>query len=150
MKPLTKLLTILLWIVLVSQTAFAGDFDWVKGFNIQAERDPSGFRARMEARFKIGDVAIRTVIGKVERPSDAYIIFRLGEISGHPVDYVLQQYTSGNGKAWGVLAKQLGIKPGSTEFHALKQGEDLFRGSQAKASRGKGKAKSAGKGKGRK
>ena len=36
----------------------AGDFDWLKDFNIKAEADPSGFRARLGARFKIGNVEI--------------------------------------------------------------------------------------------
>jgi hypothetical protein len=60
-----------------------------------------------------------------------------------PPDYVLERYKSGRGKGWGVLAKSLGIKPGSKEFHALKRGDDLY------SIAGKGKGKNKGKGKGR-
>ena len=37
-----------------------------------------------------------------------------------------KRYKSDKGKGWGVLAKSLGIKPGSQEFHALKSGDDLY------------------------
>ena len=54
----------LVWMVLLfgSSAAAAGDFDWIQGFNIQAEQDPSGFRARLAARFQIGNVQINTVL----------------------------------------------------------------------------------------
>jgi hypothetical protein len=116
----------LMMLLCISSVAIAGDFDWIKDLNIQAQADPSGFRARLGARFKIGDVEIKTVLGNVECPGDAYMVLRLGEMSRHPTDYVLQQYRSGKGKGWGALAKSLGIKPGSEEFHALKNGHDLY------------------------
>ena len=53
------------------------------------------------------------------------MVLRLGEMSGHPADYVIKQYRTGRGKSWGALAKSLGVKPGSAEFHALKNGHDL-------------------------
>jgi len=33
--------------------AAADDFEWIRDLNIRAEADPSGFRARLAARFKI-------------------------------------------------------------------------------------------------
>jgi hypothetical protein len=42
---------------------------------------------------------------------------------------------------WGVLAKSLGIKPGSKEFHALKRGQDLYDSSGTSKGKGKGKHK---------
>lgn len=136
----------LVWMVLLFglSAAAAGDFDWIKGFNIQAEQDPSGFRARLAARFQIGNAQIDTVLSNIEKPADVYIALRLGEMSRQPVDYVIGQYKSNKGKGWGALAKSLGIKPGSKEFHALKQGQDLYaEGSkdQAKGKKGKGKGK---------
>lgn len=118
-----------------------GDFDWIKDFNIRAEADPSGFRARLAARFQIGDAEINTVIGNTERPAEAYMVCRLAEMSGKPVDYVMKEYSSNKTKGWGVIAKNLGIKPGSKEFHALKRGDDLYVEKDA------GKPKSKGKGK---
>ena len=141
MKLLKSLSHIPLWMVLLTTNALAGDFDWIRGFNIQAEADPSGFRARMEARFQIGDVAIRTVISNCESPADAYILLRLGEMCGQPMDVVTRQYEGHGGQGWGALARSLGIKPGSREFHALKLGQDLY----ATGSYSKGKGKGPGK-----
>jgi hypothetical protein len=135
----------------ISSIAMAGDFDWIKDLNIRAEADPSGFRASLGARFKIGDAEIKTVIGNFERPGDAYMALRLGEMSNRPIDYVVEQYKSGKNKGWGALAKSLGIKPGSKEFHALKKGHDLYDdkegGKEKGKDKGKGKDKEKGKGK---
>jgi hypothetical protein len=131
----------------VSSVAIAGDFDWIKDLNIQAQADPSGFRARLGARFKIGDAEINTVLSNVEYPGDAYMVLRLGEMSRQPTDYVVKQYRSGKGKGWGALAKSLGIKPGSDEFHALKNGHDLYNGKDGGGGKEKGEGKGKNKGK---
>jgi len=130
--------------LLLSSSAIvvAGDFDWVRDFNIRAEADPSGFRTRLAARFNIGDTQINAVLSNVDKPADAYMVLRLGEMSAKPTDYVIEQYRSGKGKGWGVLAKSLGIKPGSKEFHALKNGNDIYNDND----KGKGKGKDKRKG----
>ena len=100
------------------------------------------------ARFKIGDVEIKTVLSNVERPADAYMVLRLAEMSGQSTDYVAEQYRSNGGRGWGVLAKNLGIKPGSSEFHALKNNHDLQdndKGQGGSQNSGKGKGKGGGK-----
>ena len=104
----------------------AGDFDWTRDLNMRADTDPSGFRAQLSARFKIGDAQIKVVLGNVDSPADAYMVFRLGEMSSMSTDYVLSRYRAEKSKGWGALAKNLGIKPGSREFHALKEGSDLY------------------------
>ena len=148
MKPLKILSMSLMVFFLISPICSAGDFDWVRDFNIKAEADPSGFKARLEARFQLGDAEIKAVLGNVEKPSDAYIVLRLGEMSNQPVDHVIKKYKAENEKGWGVLAKDLGIKPGSKDFHALKQGHDLH--DNGKECKEKSKNKGKGKGKGRK
>lgn len=125
---LFNVLTIFLISFVVSYPAAAGDFAWVDNFNIQAQSDPSGFRARLETRFKIGDVNVGAVFDSTDTPADAYIVLRLGEISGRSAAYTLKTYKLKKGKGWGVLAKSLGIKPGSESFQALKRGHDLYEG----------------------
>ena len=49
MKPLKVLFPFLMMLLSVSSVAIAGDFDWIKDLNIQAQADPSGFRARLGA-----------------------------------------------------------------------------------------------------
>lgn len=64
------------------------------------------------------------MLSNVNDPADAYLLFRLGEISGGLIDLVIQKYRGSSGKGWGEVAKSLGIKPGSRQFHALKRGHD--------------------------
>ncbi len=147
MKLIKMLFLVLMVLLLVSSRAVAGDFDWVKDFNIQAEADPSGIRARLATRFKIGDVEIEAVLSNVEKPADAYMVFRLGEMSKQSTSYVVEKYKAGKGKGWGALAKSLGIKPGSREFHALKRGNDIYDAKPKGKDKAKGKNKTKSKGK---
>ena len=132
-------------------SVFAEDFGWARDFNIQAQADPSGFRTRVATRFNIGDLQVNAVLSNFENPSDAYIALRLGEMSGRPVEYVIDKYKSDKGNGWGNLAKSLGIKPGSAEFHALKEGHDMRDGRDlgpvynSSDDRGKGNGKEKGK-----
>ena len=125
MKPATILVGVLLLSFILAPVSMAGDFDWIKDFNIKAEADKSGFKAKLETRFNIGNTEVNAVLSTVDDPADAYIVLRLGEMSGNTTDDVIKRYKSGKGKGWGVLAKSLGIKPGSKEFKALKNGEDF-------------------------
>ncbi len=151
MKLLRMLFLLLLLFFAASSTVAAGDFDWMRDINIQAQADPSGFRASLATRFKIGDVQVNAVLGNITDPADAYMVLRLGEMCGRSPEYVMERYRSGKGQGWGALAKSLGIKPGSPEFHALKRGHDLHGGFNAvNVSDGKGKGNGKGKGKKRK
>ena len=141
MKTMTKLFAVSMMLLFASSIAVAGEFDWIKDFNIQAEADSSGFRVRLATRFKIGDATVNAVLSNVEKPADAYIAFRLGEISQQPTDRIIEEYKSGKGSGWGVMAKNLGIKPGSKEFHALKNGQDLYKTQDQGTGKTKGKGK---------
>jgi hypothetical protein len=123
---LFKILFIALMALLtVSSAAIANDFDWTNDLNIRAQADPIEFRAMLATRFKIGGVQVDAVLSNAHDPADAYIMLRLGEMSGKPIDYIVEKYRNNADKGWGALAKSLGIKPGSQEFHALKQDHDL-------------------------
>ena len=149
MKLLKILFGVSMVLLLVSSVAVAGDFDWIRDVNIKAETDLSTFRARLAARFNIGDMQIKTVLSNVKKPADAYMVLRLGEISREPTGDIIEKYKSGKGKGWGSLAKSLGIKPGSKEFHALKRGQDLYDNNDRDMGEAKGKGKDQ-KGKSRK
>lgn len=132
-------------------TANAGDFDWLNNLNIKAEADASSFQVTLATRFRIGNAEVEAVISNADRPSDAYMILRLGELSNRPVEEVIKVYQADRDKGWGVMAKNLGIKPGSREFHALKRGHDLDdagsgQGQADEKSKGKGKSKNKKKG----
>ena len=143
MKRLGILMVMIFMQLSFISTASASDFDWLNSLNIQAEADSSGYQISLSTRFRIGDAEVNAVIGNVDRLSDAYMIFRLGELSHRPVDEVIKVYRANGKKGWGVIAQSLGIKPGSREFHALKRGHDLEAGMENRGghSSGKGKGK---------
>lgn len=127
-------------------TAVAGDFDWLEELNVEARSDPSGFQARLAARFDVADTRVRAVLEKVDDPADAYMVLRLGELSGRSARDVLAAYHHRGKRGWGRLAKELGIRPGSPAFHALKRGKGIP--GYADAGPGQGPPKGKGRGKG--
>ena len=141
MKLFSILVSALILILVFAPSSMAGDFDWVENFSIKAEADPSGFKAQLSTRFKIGDAEVNAVLSSVDNSADAYIVLRLGEMSGQPTEDVVRKYKSGKGQGWGALAKSLGIKPGSEEFKALKSGDDLYDKSDNGGGNGKDKKK---------
>lgn len=152
---LSKSLLIVLMFFSLIFKANAGDFSWMKQLSAEARLDSSGFHTRLSARFNLPELKIRAVLNDVHNAADAYMVLRLGEISGAPVDSVMQRYQSNKGKGWGSLARSLGIKPGSRAFHRLKQGHDLKEGNNNSSQKGKSKRNgngnhnSKGKGQGR-
>lgn len=55
-------------------------------------------------------------------PGDVYYACAIAQIIGRPCRYVVDEWNRDHGQGWGVVAKRLGIKPGSAEFHRLKKG----------------------------
>ena len=55
-------------------------------------------------------------------PGDVYFACSIARALGIPCLDVVRRYERNPGIGWGNLAKQMGIKPGSREFHALKNG----------------------------
>ena len=133
----------------LSSVAKGGEFRWMDDFDLRAGADLSDFSARVAMRFSVGNIEVRAVLNKVGNPSDTYMVFRLAEMADQPVSEVVNIYDTYKGRGWGVIAKHLGIKPGSKQFHELKARQDLYCNSpQVRMIKSKGKSK--GKGKGRK
>ena len=55
-------------------------------------------------------------------PGDIYYACSIASITGRPCRDVVNEWERDNGQGWGVIAKRMGIKPGSAEFHRLKAG----------------------------
>ena len=55
-------------------------------------------------------------------PGDVYMACSIASIIGRPCRYVVDVYERDHGQGWGNIAKRMGIKPGSPEFHRLKKG----------------------------
>jgi hypothetical protein len=62
------------------------------------------------------------LLGRRWAPGDIYFACALAKLAGHPCRHVVDLWERDHGKGWGAIAKQLGIKPGSAEFHRLKRG----------------------------
>ena len=111
--------------------------------NAQARVDLPGFHATVSAQFGVPVPQVQAVLGRVATPADAFMVFQLGQMSHRPPETVVQTYKTHKGKSWDVIAKELGIKPGSQEFHALKSGDLVYGGAP---NEGHGKGKGNGKG----
>ncbi|ABB31156.1 hypothetical protein GeomeDRAFT_2564 [Geobacter metallireducens RCH3] len=125
-----KIVLFLLALTFTATAALAaGGLDYFLGnLNVQARADMSGFAGRLSAQFGVPGVQVSATLGTVKEPADAFMIYQLGQMTHQPYQRVLQTYQSNRGKGWGVIARSLGIKPGSAEFHALKRGDFALTG----------------------
>ncbi len=143
-----RIVTTLLALALFSTQAIAsgGLEGFLNNLNIQARADLPGFTARISTQYGIPQVQVQTILTSVREPADAFMVFQLGQMTGNPPQTVMSVYQAKRGKGWGVIAKELGIKPGSREFHALKRGDFALTGEPGG---GPGGGHGKGKGKGR-
>lgn len=145
MKNIFKVVAAVMFLCLLVLPVYVegSDLDsFIKKLNAQAEADLPGFKANLSAQFGVPVPQVDVLIKSVGRPGDAYMCLRVGQIAKQPTEVVVKEYRAHKGKGWGVIAKNLGIKPGSKEFHELKRG-DL--GPGPKSDDGKGKEKEKGK-----
>ena len=120
-------------------TALSQEFSWTNAFNQTANQDIDAFKKRLADRFNKNQNQINEILKQGRTASDTYMAFKLSEMSGQPVSNVANTYDKNKSKGWGALAKELGIKPGSKEFHALKKKDDLYHGKYSETVEGKKK-----------
>ena len=68
------------------------------------------------------DLVSDLLINKRWAPGDVYYACAIARAAGRPCREVVREWENDHGQGWGVIAKRMGIKPGSAEFHALKRG----------------------------
>lgn len=132
-------------IVSIASVAHADLDGFLKSVNIQAQADRNNFSVKLGAQFGVPQARVEAIIKSVPAPADAFMVLQLGQMSNKQPEAVLQTYQRSHGKGWGELAKELGIKPGSPEFHALKRGDLSFTGQPGGGDHGNGKGKGKGK-----
>ncbi|MBN2061302.1 MAG: hypothetical protein JW882_12890 [Deltaproteobacteria bacterium] len=101
------------------------EFDTILGdINVHTQgEDLSDFVSNLSVSYRIPEIEIENMLFTLKMsPADAYMAVGLANISNRPLNYVVEEYQKNKGRGWGVIAKNLGIKPGSKEFHALKNG----------------------------
>jgi hypothetical protein len=122
--------------------------DFLRSVNVQARTDMHDFTIKVAAQFGVPEAQVQAVIRRVDSASDVFMVFQIGHWTGRPPGEVVSVYGAHKGKGWGVIAKELGIRPGSPEFHALRRGDLVFSGRPgASPQRGAGKGKGKGRGK---
>ncbi len=117
----------------------------LSNINTQAKLDLTVFKKDMTVSFGITNAKLDNLLISMH-PADIFLSLQIGKLVAKPVDVVVASYQKNKSKGWGVIAKEMGIKPGSKEFHALKgkakekgNKKDKGDGSKVKSVKGKGK-----------
>jgi hypothetical protein len=112
--------------------------------NVEAKADFGKFKAEMGVTYNIAEARIDYYHAELRmEPAEIYFALEISNVTSRPIDDVVRVYTDNRGNGWGKIAQDLGIKPGSPAFHALKGKV------KNKAGNGTGKEKGQNKGKGK-
>lgn len=97
----------------------------IREINVEAHADLDAFVAEVSVTYQVPEeeVTVMLVEEKME-PAEVFLAVELAEISEKSLETVVTVYKKHKSKGWGAIAKELGIKPGSKEFKALKAGSD--------------------------
>lgn len=85
-----------------------------------AKKDPVVFSKDMSTTYKVPETQVKTMSESGMKSGDIFMVLETSKITKKPVDEVSKVYQANKQKGWGAIAKELGIKPGSAEFKALK------------------------------
>ncbi len=147
MKKFSIAVSFLFLIAGFASIAHADLDDFIRRVNDQAKADIKSFNTKLSTQFGIPVPRVDEILMVVASPADAFMVLQLGLMANKPPEVVVQTYRTNRDKGWGAIAKELGIKPGSPEFHALKRGDFALTG-KAGGSRDQGPGKGKGKGNG--
>lgn len=96
---------------------------FLNNLNVQAGADRHGVVTSVGSHFGVPYSDVELIMGTTGSLADAFMVLQIGRWTGLSRDRIMNQYRANKGQGWGVIAKDLGIKPGSAEFHALKNGD---------------------------
>lgn len=97
--------------------------------NTQSRTDLSSFRSDMKLSYNVSEKKFDYMSVNLHMlPGEIYLSLEISRIAKVSLDEVLTVYKKHKSKGWGVIAKQLGIKPGSAEFHQLKNRTSVKKG----------------------
>lgn len=124
MKNLFVLLLSTLSIGLSAQIQFnTGDVELdadLNAINTDAKTDLPAFKADLTATFGVSIKNVDYMLSINMEPAEIYFALEISVAVNKPIEAVIDTYEANRDKGWGYIAQQLGIKPGSEEFHALK------------------------------
>jgi hypothetical protein len=119
-----------LYFLLIILTSFvtsstASDFEWRHALNLQAHSDPYRYRYGLMQRFGTDESHVIAILSRVYEPSDAYMVFRLAELSGYSSEEVLRVYNERRHLGWNEIASVLGIHLDRHEFLLFRERHDM-------------------------
>ena len=90
--------------------------------NVEAGVQVDQFVSELSIAYAIPKAQIEDLVYKMRMPfGDVFVSVWLASFMKKPLSVVMKEYDVNRGKGWGVMAKNLGIKPGSEAFHSLKK-----------------------------
>jgi hypothetical protein len=114
---------VLALVLIIPSSATAGGLEsFLDDVEVRASADLGSFKVDLSLTFGVSEGKVDGMFEVMSKPSDVYMCLRVGEVAKQPIDRVVEEFKRHQGQGWGVIAKNLGIKPGSDEFHALKSG----------------------------
>lgn len=103
----------------------------------KAKKDMNAFTNDVFIKYHVPKDKITEAV-KVMNPGDVYMSAQVASATNKPFDVVTKSFQENKGKGWGEIAKEMGIKPGSPEFHEMKKSMKNNGNSEGKAN-GNGK-----------
>jgi hypothetical protein len=133
-----------------SLSAKSGDVELdasLDDINIKAKTDITLFKKDLSVEFNIGEPKIDKMLNAQMSPADIFMVCQVADLTKKEPDAVVTSYNANKDKGWGVIAKEMGIKPGSPEFHALKGKAKHKKEKKDKGEKGNGNGHGKGNGK---
>ena len=114
----------------------------LEALNKGAKENVSEFAKKLGRKFGISESTTERLLKRVGMsPGDVYMTAKVSKISNRSLEDVEKAYKENKGKGWGAIAKKMGIKPGSKEFHELKKDDSIIEDYKGKGKKEKAKEK---------
>ena len=115
--------------------------------NASASVNFGAFKSDLSVSYNVSEKKIEYMRGSLNMgPGEIYLALEISKLSKNPIDKVITIYENNKSKGWGYIAKEAGIKPGSPEFHQLKNNASSKKNKGKQKKNGNNKGKGKGKG----
>jgi hypothetical protein len=109
--------------------------------NTDAKSDLPAFKADLSATFGVSIKNVDYMLSINMEPAEIYFALEISVAVNKPIETVIDTYEANRDKGWGYIAQELGIKPGSPEFHELKGKSKTKKDKNSKTNNGNGQMK---------